>query len=186
MVRRPCIMMEVGPWQSGHVAMTSPVIYNLMSGGQSDVRQGTRGTCSLPKTCGCLMWFPYGQYHFAVRADSDIEVAGRPRRRDRSSSDPRAVAPTTRPRGWIESTTGLVVGRRLRGDQGQLADRLSGVSGWQCRRLHQWLPRSLRPVHPVHRDRGHPLHRPGGRQRRGGRRMARQVPLSRRDPARSL
>ena len=53
--------------------MTSPVVYNLMSGGKAMVRKQADAP-ELAKNVNLLMWYPYGAYHFAVRADSDIQT----------------------------------------------------------------------------------------------------------------
>jgi TRAP transporter TAXI family solute receptor len=56
-----------------------------------------------------LMWFPYGQYHFTVRADSDI-------RRWTTSKGasvflgPQGGGAYNAAKAWIEATTGLVAG----------------------------------------------------------------------------
>lgn len=53
-------------------SMTSPVIYNLMSAGKAMYAEQPDAP-ELSANLRTLMWFPYGQYHFAVRADSDIQ-----------------------------------------------------------------------------------------------------------------
>lgn len=99
--------MEVGRGNLD-MAMTSPVIYNLMVAGRA-MYANEPDAPELAKNVDLLMWFPYGAYHFAVRADSDIEVL----------DDVEAAAVFLGPqgggaynaaRGWIEATTGLVVG----------------------------------------------------------------------------
>lgn len=55
------------------------------------------------------MWFPYGQYHFAVRADSDIELLD-----DIEGASvflgPQGGGAYNAARGWVAATTGLVAG----------------------------------------------------------------------------
>ena len=90
------------------MAMTSPVIYNLMSGGiamytkESDAPKASENV-------RLLMWFPWGPYHFAVRADSDLEVLD-----DLEGATvflgPQGGGAYNGAKGWIEATTGLVAG----------------------------------------------------------------------------
>ncbi|WP_424970525.1 TAXI family TRAP transporter solute-binding subunit [Dinoroseobacter sp. S76] len=90
------------------MAMTSPVIYNLMAAGtrmyakQEDAAQAAENV-------RLLMWFPYGQYHFAVRGESDIELLD-----DIEGATvflgPQGGGAFNAARGWIQATTGLVVG----------------------------------------------------------------------------
>ena len=60
------------------------------------------------KNVRLLMWFPYGQYHYAVRADSDIEYLD-----DLEGTTvflgPQGGGAFNGAKGWIEATTGLVV-----------------------------------------------------------------------------
>lgn len=88
--------------------MTSPVIYNLMSAGKAMYAKEADAP-ELAKNVNLLMWFPYGQYHYAVRADSDIELLD-----DIEGASvflgPQGGGAYNGARGWIEATTGLVVG----------------------------------------------------------------------------
>jgi len=63
----------------------------------------------LAKNVRLLMWFPYGQYHFAVRSDSDIQTLD-----DIEGATvflgPQGGGAYNAAKGWIEATTGLVVG----------------------------------------------------------------------------
>lgn len=99
--------MEVGRGNLD-MAMTSPVIYNLMVGGKA-MYKNEADAPELAKNVRLLMWFPYGAYHFAVRADSDIELLD-----DIEGTSvflgPQGGGAYNAARGWIESTTGLVVG----------------------------------------------------------------------------
>ncbi len=65
-------MLEVGRGNLD-MSMTSPVVYNLMAGGKAMYAK-TPEAPKLSKDVQLLMWFPYGQYHFAVRADSNIRT----------------------------------------------------------------------------------------------------------------
>ena len=65
-------MMEVGRGNLD-MSMTSPVVYNLMSGGKAMYAKQADAP-ELAKNVNLLMWYPYGAYHFAVRADSDIQT----------------------------------------------------------------------------------------------------------------
>ena len=99
--------MEVGRGNLD-LAMTSPVIYNLMSAGKA-MYQGEPDAPKLAENVDLLMWFPYGAYHFAVRADSDIEVLD-----DIEGASiflgPQGGGAYNAARGWVEATTGLVAG----------------------------------------------------------------------------
>ena len=90
------------------LAMTSPVIYDLMSAGEAmyaDEPDAPAGA----ENVRLLMWFPYGQYHFAVRGDSDIffldDIEGAS-----VFLGPQGGGAYGAAAGWIEATTGLVVG----------------------------------------------------------------------------
>ena len=100
-------MMEVGRGNLD-MSMTSPVVYNLMAGGKA-MYANQPDAPELAKNYRLLMWFPYGQYHFAVRADSDIETLD-----DIEGASvflgPQGGGAYNGARGYIEATTGLVVG----------------------------------------------------------------------------
>ncbi|MEM6305820.1 MAG: TAXI family TRAP transporter solute-binding subunit [Pseudomonadota bacterium] len=90
------------------ISMTSPVVYNLMSAGKRMYAK-TPEAPELAKNLKLLMWYPYGAYHFAVRADSDIQTL------DDLEGATVFLGPTgggafNGARGWIEATTGLVEG----------------------------------------------------------------------------
>ncbi|MCP4319272.1 MAG: TAXI family TRAP transporter solute-binding subunit [Hyphomicrobiales bacterium] len=99
--------MEVGR-NNLDMAMTSPVIYNLMSAGKAMYKNEPEAP-ELAKNVDLLMWFPYGAYHFAVRADSDIQTLD-----DIEGTSvflgPQGGGAYNAARGWIEATTGLVAG----------------------------------------------------------------------------
>jgi len=90
------------------MSMTSPVIYNLMSAGKA-MYQKQADAPEVASNVQLLMWFPYGQYHFAVRGDSDITVLD-----DIEGATvflgPQGGGAFNAAKGWIESTTGLVAG----------------------------------------------------------------------------
>jgi len=100
-------MMEVARGNLD-LSMTSPVVYNLMAGGKAMYKKEAEAP-ELAKNYQLLMWFPYGQYHFAVRADSDIQTLD-----DIEGGSvflgPQGGGAYNAAKGWIESTTGLVVG----------------------------------------------------------------------------
>lgn len=90
------------------MAMTSPVIYNLMSGGKAMYAKEADAPDSA-QNVRLLMWFPWGPYHFAVRGGSDIEVLD-----DLEGTTvflgPQGGGAYNGAKGWIEATTGLVAG----------------------------------------------------------------------------
>lgn len=100
-------MMEVARGNLD-MSMTSPVIYNLMSAGKAMYAKEPEAP-ELAKNYKLLMWFPYGQYHFAVRGNSDIQVLD-----DIEGASvflgPQGGGAYNAARGWVEATTGLVVG----------------------------------------------------------------------------
>lgn len=100
-------MMEVARGNLD-LSMTSPVIYNLMAGGKA-MYANQPDAPELAENLSLLMWFPYGAYHFAVRADSDIEVLD-----DILGASvflgPQGGGAYNAARGWVEASTGLVAG----------------------------------------------------------------------------
>lgn len=90
------------------MAMTSPVIFNLMSAGKA-MYKNEADAPEVSQNVQLLMWFPYGQYHFAVRGDSDITVLD-----DIEGATvflgPQGGGAFNAAKGWIEATTGLVAG----------------------------------------------------------------------------
>lgn len=100
-------MMEVARGNLD-MSMTSPVIANLMTAGKAMYAKEPEAP-ELAKNLSLLMWFPYGQYHYAVRADSDIETLD-----DIEGATvflgPQGGGAYNGARGYIEATTGLVVG----------------------------------------------------------------------------
>lgn len=90
------------------LSMTSPVVYNLMSAGKRMYAK-TPEAPELAKNLQLLMWYPYGAYHFTVRADSDIQTLD-----DLEGASvflgPQGGGAYNGARGWIEATTGLVAG----------------------------------------------------------------------------
>ncbi|MEM1273343.1 MAG: TAXI family TRAP transporter solute-binding subunit [Pseudomonadota bacterium] len=90
------------------MSMTSPVIYNLMAAG-TRMYANESDAADAAENVRLLMWFPYGQYHFAVRGDSDIELLD-----DIEGATvflgPQGGGAFNAARGWIEATTGLVAG----------------------------------------------------------------------------
>jgi TRAP transporter TAXI family solute receptor len=99
-------MMEVAK-KNLDLSMTSPVIYNLMAAGKAMYAKSPDAP-ELAKNYQLLMWFPYGQYHFAVRDDSDIQTLD-----DIEGASvflgPVGGGAFNAAKGWVEATTGLVV-----------------------------------------------------------------------------
>ena len=100
-------MMEVGRGNLDF-SLTGPDIYNLMAAGKAMYAQQPDAP-ELAENLSLLMWFPWGQYHFAVRDDSGIEtlddIAGAT-----VFLGPQGGGAYNSTRGWIEATTGLVAG----------------------------------------------------------------------------
>lgn len=89
-------------------SMTSPVIYNFLSDGTVMYKNEPEAP-ELAKNVSLLMLYPYGAYHFAVRADSDIQTID-----DMEGASvflgPQGGGAYSGARGWVEATTGLVAG----------------------------------------------------------------------------
>ena len=100
-------MMEVGRGNLD-MSMTNQVVHGLMSAGKAMYAKEPEAP-KLAKNVNLLMLYPYGQYHFAVRADSDIQVLD-----DIEGATvflgPQGGGAYNAARGWIKSTTGLEVG----------------------------------------------------------------------------
>lgn len=100
-------MMEVGRGNLD-MSMTSPVVYNLMATGKAMYAKQPEAP-ELAQNFQLLMWFPYGQYHFATRADSGIMVLD-----DIEGASvflgPVGGGAYNAANGWIRATTGLVAG----------------------------------------------------------------------------
>ena len=100
-------MMEVARGNLD-MSMTSPTIYNLMAGGKAMYAKEADAP-ELAENLRLLMWFPYGQYHYAVRADSDIQTLD-----DIEGTSvfigPQGGGAYNAAKRWIEASTGLVVG----------------------------------------------------------------------------
>lgn len=101
-------MMEVARGNLD-LSMTSPVVYDLMADGRA-MYAGHPDAPDLARNLQLLMWYPHGAFHFAVRADSDIEMLD-----DIEGATvflgPQGGGAYNATRGWIEATTGLVAGQ---------------------------------------------------------------------------
>lgn len=100
-------MMEVARGNLD-ISMTSPVVYNLMKAGKAMYSKQPEAP-ELSKNLKLLMWYPYGAYHFAVRADSDIQTLD-----DLEGATvflgPQGGGAYNAARGWVAATTGLKAG----------------------------------------------------------------------------
>jgi TRAP transporter TAXI family solute receptor len=89
--------------------MASPTIYALMKSGKAMYAKEPDAP-EAAKNLALLMWFPYGQYHFAVRGNSDIhhldDIEGAT-----VFLGPAGGGAYNAAKGWIEATTGLVEGQ---------------------------------------------------------------------------
>ena len=90
------------------LAMTSPVTYNLMAEGRV-MYANQADAPDAAQNVRLIMWFPYGQHHFTVRADSDIQTLD-----DLEGASvflgPQGGGAYNTARGWIKATTNLEVG----------------------------------------------------------------------------
>lgn len=88
--------------------MVTPTIYNFISKGAA-MYQNEADAAEVAKNLNLIMWFPYGQYHYAVRGGSDIEFLD-----DLEGATvflgPAGGGAYNAAAGWIEATTGLVAG----------------------------------------------------------------------------
>lgn len=89
-------------------SMTNPVVFALMADGRA-MYANEPDAPELSGNLNLLMLYPYGPYHFAVRADSDIELLD-----DIEGASvflgPQGGGAYNAARGWVEQTTGLVAG----------------------------------------------------------------------------
>ncbi|MEM6619589.1 MAG: TAXI family TRAP transporter solute-binding subunit [Pseudomonadota bacterium] len=89
-------------------SMTNPVVYAFMADGRAMYRNEAEAP-ELAENLQLLMLYPYGPYHFAVRADSDIETLD-----DIEGASvflgPQGGGAYNAARGWVEATTGLIAG----------------------------------------------------------------------------
>ncbi|PCJ96137.1 MAG: C4-dicarboxylate ABC transporter substrate-binding protein [Hyphomicrobiales bacterium] len=90
------------------MSMVSPTIHILMTKGVAMYKKVPEAPELAPKI-QLLMWFPYGQYHFAVRGDSDIktldDIEGA-----KVFLGPQGGGAFNAAKGWVKATTGLVAG----------------------------------------------------------------------------
>lgn len=88
--------------------MVSPTIYNFISKGIA-MYGNEADAVEVSENLALIMWFPYGQYHYAVRGDSDIMMLD-----DIEGSTvflgPAGGGAFNAAKGWIAATTGLVAG----------------------------------------------------------------------------
>ncbi|WP_172328407.1 TAXI family TRAP transporter solute-binding subunit [Mangrovicoccus sp. HB161399] len=88
--------------------MVTPTIYDFISKGTA-MYANQPDAAEAAKNLALIMWFPYGQYHYAVRGDSDIELLD-----DLEGATvflgPAGGGAYNAAAGWIEATTGLVAG----------------------------------------------------------------------------
>ncbi|MEP3330170.1 TAXI family TRAP transporter solute-binding subunit [Sedimentitalea sp.] len=88
--------------------MTSPTIYTFQKNGTAMYANEAEAP-ALAENLRLLMWFPYGDYHYAVRGSSDIEYLD-----DIEGATvflgPAGGGAFNAAKGWIEATTGLVAG----------------------------------------------------------------------------
>ncbi|GKY86508.1 TAXI family TRAP transporter solute-binding subunit [Sinisalibacter aestuarii] len=100
-------MLEVGRGNLD-MSMVSPSIYPLMQGGKA-MYANEPDAPALSENLALIMWFPYGQYHYTVRADSGIETLD-----DIEGTTvflgPAGGGAYATAKDWIEATTGLVAG----------------------------------------------------------------------------
>lgn len=100
-------MLEVGRGNLD-MSMVSPTIYRLMQNGKAMYAKEAEAP-ELSKNVKLLMWYPYGQYHYTVRAGSDIQTLD-----DIEGASvflgPAGGGAYNTAKAWIEATTGLVAG----------------------------------------------------------------------------
>jgi hypothetical protein len=89
--------------------MVSPTIYNFISKGAAMYKKEA-DAAEASKNLALLMWFPYGEYHYAVRGDSDIRLLD-----DLEGATvflgPAGGGAYRAAEGWIKATTGLEAGK---------------------------------------------------------------------------
>ena len=97
-------MMEVGRGNI-EMSMSAPTVWFLMKNGKA-MYANQEDAPALADNVQLLMWYPYGQYSFTVRADSDIQTL------DDLEGASVFLGPTgggawNAAYGWVKATTGL-------------------------------------------------------------------------------
>lgn len=91
------------------MAMSSPIIHTLLTNGRAMYAK-VDNPGEMAVKVSQLMAYPYGAYHYAVRADSDIqtldEIEG-----TTVFIGPQGGGAYNTAKGWIQATTGLVAGQ---------------------------------------------------------------------------
>ena len=164
--------------------MTSPTIYTFQKTGKA-MYANEADAPALAENLALLMWFPFGDYHYAVRGESDIQYL------DDIEGTTVFIGPAgggayDAAKGWIEATTGLVAGEDY---EAITANWTTGFQAFQDDKIDMYVNGCIDPVPAVpavYRNRNRRLHRTGGSHRRGCRQVSWHLPLPHRISAKDV
>ena len=131
------------------MSMTSPTVYNFMKAGTAMYKEMADAP-TLAENLRLIYWFPLGQYHIVVYADSGIETAADIKGK-RVFLGPPGGGAWAAANTWVNILTGYKPDDGLRERQGQLVLGVPGLPGSPVRRLrdlgHRAVPaaRTARP-----------------------------------------
>ena len=111
------------------MSMTSPIIYHFMRQG-SAMYQELPEAPELAENLNLIFWFPYGQYHYVVYADSGIESLEDIRGRSVFLGPPGGGAWNSA-HAWVEGLTGMRAGEDYENVRGSWSSALQGFQDRQ-------------------------------------------------------
>lgn len=121
-------MLEVAAGELD-MSMTSPIIYHFMRQG-SAMYQELSEAPELAENLNLIFWFPYGQYHYVVYADSGIESLEDIRGRSVFLGPPGGGAWSSA-HAWVEGLTGMTAGEDYENVRGSWSSALQGFQDRQ-------------------------------------------------------
>ena len=111
------------------MSMTSPIIYHFMREGGA-MYQELPEAPELAENLRLMFWFPYGQYHYVVYADSGIESLEDIRGRSVFLGPPGGGAWSSA-HAWVEAMTGMTAGEDYENVRGSWSSALQGFQDRQ-------------------------------------------------------
>jgi uncharacterized protein len=126
------------------MSMTSPIIYHFMREG-SAMYQELPEAPDLAENLQLMFWFPYGQYHYVVYADSGIESLEDIRGHSVFLGPPGGGAWSSA-HAWVEGMTGMTAGEDYENVRGSWS---SAVQGFQDRQFDVFVNGGIAPFPQV-------------------------------------
>lgn len=136
-------MLEVATGELD-MSMTSPIIYHFMRE-QRAMYQELPEAPELAENLQLMLWFPYGQYHYVVYADSGIETLEDIRGRSVFLGPPGGGAWNSA-HAWVEGMTGMTAGEDYENVRGSWS---SAVQGFQDRQFDVFVNGGIAPFPQV-------------------------------------